>query len=334
MKPLYRNIFLLFGVAAICFMLWRFDIDYTMLRQRLPQILFYLPLVVGVWVLVYACNAGAFELIVNSGKHDKHLDYRHAYKLTISGFAYSYITPFGSGGAPYRIMELSSHIGVPRATSSVVLYSMMHILSHFCLWTTGAVLFLLFYIDKMNTTMWTLFGVYFAILVFVVYFFFCGYKNGFIAKFFRALFYIPFVRRPARRFYDSHTESFEQVDRNIAYFHHERRAFYSSLGLEYIGRVINAGEFYFILAAFGAPVTFVDAVLVLAFSSLLGNLLFFFPMQMGAREGGLAIIVRVLGYAGGAGLGVFAGLFTRVRELFWILVGVTLVKVGNKRLMK
>lgn len=334
MKPLYRNLFLLFGIAAICYMLWKFDIDYTMLRQRLPEILFYLPFVVGVWVFVYACNAGAFQLIVNSGEHDKHLDYRHAYKLTISGFAYSYITPFGSGGAPYRIMELSSHIGVPRATSSVVLYSMMHILSHFCLWTTGAVLFLIFYIDRMNTTLWTLFGVYFAILVFVVYFFFRGYKNGFIAKLFRLCFYIPFARRPARRFYESHTESFAQVDRNIAYFHHERRAFYSSLALEYIGRVINSGEFYFILLAFGAPVTIVDAILVLAFSSLLGNLLFFFPMQMGAREGGLAIIVRVIGYAGGAGLGVFAGLFTRVRELFWILVGVSLIKVGNKRLMK
>ena len=103
---------------------------------------------------------------------------------------------------------------------------------------------------------------------------------------------------------------------------------------EYLARVINSLEFYFILLAFGAPVTFVDAILVLAFSSLMGNILFFFPMQMGAREGGLAIIIKILGYPGGLGLGVFSSFFTRIRELVWIFIGVGLVKIGNKKIMK
>ena len=66
----------------------------------------------------------------------------------------------------------------------------------------------------------------------------------------------------------------------------------------------------------------------------MGNLLFFFPMQMGAREVGLALDIQILGYPGGAGVGIFSAFLTRIRELVWIFIGVSLVKVGNKALMK
>ena len=89
----------------------------------------------------------------------------------------------------------------------------------------------------------------------------------------------------------------------------------------------------FILHAFGLPIGFAEALLILAFSSLMGNLLFFLPMQLGAREGGIAIIVKILGITTG-GVGIYTSFYTRIRELFWVLVGVGLVKVGNKRIMR
>ncbi|MDO4930714.1 MAG: lysylphosphatidylglycerol synthase transmembrane domain-containing protein [Bacteroidales bacterium] len=334
MKPLYRNIFLLFGVAAIVVMLCTFDVDYRQLSEMLPRAIAFLPAVVGVWVFVYAFNAAAFQIIVNSGKHDKHLSFRHAYKLTVSGFAFSYTTPFGFGGGPYRVMELAAHIGTNRAMSSVVLYSMMHILSHICLWASAAALFIIVYTEKMDAYLWACAGIFLAALLFALYFFYKGYKNGLIVKLYRLLFFIPFANRYAKRFYEKNAENMAQIDRNIAYLHEQPRAFCGSLLLEYLARVVNALEYYFILWAFGAPVTFVDAILVLAFSSLMGNILFFFPMQMGAREGGLALIIKILGYPNGLGLGVFSSFFTRVRELVWIFIGVGLVKVGNKKIMK
>ena len=48
MKPLYRNLFLLFGVAAIIVMLLTFDVDYTQLVQNLGRAGLYLPAVLGV----------------------------------------------------------------------------------------------------------------------------------------------------------------------------------------------------------------------------------------------------------------------------------------------
>ncbi len=332
MKPLYRNIFLLFGIGAIIVMLCTFEVDYSVLCDHLVRAGLYLPAVIGVWIFVYAFNALAFQIIVNSGKHTKHLSFKHAYKLTVSGFAFSYTTPFGFGGGPYRVMELSSYIGVPRAMSSVVLYSMMHIFSHICLWSTAAVLFAVVYTEKMTPFLWSLFAVYVALLVVVVFIFHLCYKRGVIVKLFKPLLHVPLAKRWARKFYANHAEDMQKVDDNIAYLHSQPRAFYSSLLFEYVARVINALEYYFILLSLGVSLTFWDALLVLAFSSLVGNILFFLPMQLGAREGGLSLIVKILGLSA-PGLGVITSLYTRVRELVWIFIGVGLVKVGNKRIM-
>ena len=333
MKPLYRNLFLLFGIVSIIVMLCTFDVDYDQLYTHLLRAGLYLPAVIGVWIFVYAFNALAFQMIVNSGTHSKHLSFRHAYKLTVSGFAFSYTTPFGFGGGPYRVMELSSHIGTPRAMSSVVLYSMMHIFSHICLWSSAAVLFAVVYTNKMTPFLWTLFMAFAIILVGVVFVFHLCYKKGVIVKLYKPLLHIPFAKKWAQKFYDKHADSMQQVDDNIAYLHSQPRAFYLSLFFEYVARVINAFEYYFILLSLGVNLSFWDAILVLAFSSLIGNLLFFLPMQLGAREGGLSLIVKILGLSA-PGLGIITSLYTRVRELVWIFIGVSLVKVGNKKMMK
>lgn len=332
MKPLYRNLFLIFGIVAIIVMLCTFDVDYEQIVDNLGRAGLYLPAVIGVWVFVYAFNALAFQIIVNSGTHLKHLSYRHAYKLTVSGFAFSYTTPFGFGGGPYRVMELSSYIGVPRAMSSVVLYSMMHILSHICLWSTAAVLFAVMYTEKMTPFLWGLFGVFAAVLIVVLLIFRLCYKRGVIVKLFQPLLYIPYLNRWARKFYDSHSADMQKVDDNIAILYSQPRAFWFSLIYEYVARVINALEYYFILQSLGVLLSFGDAILVLAFSSLVGNILFFLPMQLGAREGGLSLIVKILGLSA-PGIGIFTSLYTRIRELVWIFIGVSLVKVGNKRIM-
>ena len=229
-------------------------------------------------------------------------------------------------------MELSSYIGVPRAMSSVVLYSMMHIFSHICLWSTAAVLFAIIYTEKMTPFLWTLFGIFTIVLIVVLFVFHLCYKKGVIVKLFKPLLYLPIAKKWARKFYNEHADDMQKVDDNIAYLHSQPKAFYLSLLSEYVARVINALEYYFILLSLGVSLTFWDAILVLAFSSLIGNILFFLPMQLGAREGGLSLIVKILDLSA-PGLGIFTSLYTRVRELVWIFIGVGLVKIGNKKIM-
>lgn len=143
MNPKLRNFFLAFGIVAIVVMLCTFDVDYAELVDKLKRAGAWFPAIVGIWAVVYFFNAWAFQIIVNNGARDgRRLSFARAYKLTVSGFAFSYTTPFGFGGGPYRVLELNALVGTSRAASSVVLYSMMHILSHICLWASSVVLFI------------------------------------------------------------------------------------------------------------------------------------------------------------------------------------------------
>ncbi len=333
MRSSVRNLFLLFGVVAIFVMLYTFEVDFSELKANIVSAGLYFPAVIGVWVIVYAFNAHAFQTIVNSASEDKRLSFRHAYKLTISAFAFSYTTPFGFGGGPYRVMELASYIGTPRAMSSVVLYSMMHILSHFLYWATGVVLFIIFHYDLMMPPFWALFAIFGFVLVGVYYFFAWGYSNGVIVGLSKLFLCMPLLGRYWRRFYDRHSETMQLVDVHTACLKRQPRAFWCSLACEYVGRMVNSLEFFFILRSLSIGVSYADSVIILAFASLIGNILFFFPLQLGAREGGLAIIVSIL-RLGEPGLGIITGFYSRVRELFWVFVGVILVKVGNKRIMR
>ncbi len=73
-------------------------------------------------------------------------------KLIISGFAINYITPFGlMGGEPYKIIELQPTLGIQKATSSVLLATMMHFVSHFIFWMVSIPL-LLFLVPVLSNT--------------------------------------------------------------------------------------------------------------------------------------------------------------------------------------
>ena len=128
----------------------------------------------------------------------------------------------------------------------------------------------------------------------------------------------------------AHDQGLEKVDQQIADLHRQRRStFYLSLGLEFLARLMGCLEIQFILFIFTPDVSFWDCVLMQAFISLFANLFFFIPMQMGTREGGLAIVTDGMHMHGA--YGVLTGLITRLRELIWTSVGLLLIRVGNKK---
>ena len=138
------------------------------------------------------------------------------------------------------------------------------------------------------------------------------------------------MKKHAVRFAELHKEKLETIDSQIALLHQQRKStFYSALGLEYTARIVGCLEVWLILNVLTTDVSFVGCILIVAFSSLLANLLFFLPMQLGGREGGFALAVAGLSLSGA--YGVFAALITRLREMVWIVIGLVLMKIGNRK---
>lgn len=328
MKSKYRNFFLAFGIVAVVIMLVTFDMDYRELLSNLKRASYYFPLIIVLWAIIYFINTLSWYQIIRDG-NKTYVPFWRLYKLTISGFAFNYVTPGGlMGGEPYRIMEIKPYVGVERATSSVILYVMMHIFSHFCFWLTAIIIYLCMH--PVNLFMGivlvslTLFCIFFVIL------FIRGYRSGMAVAFMRVCGKLPFLKKHAIRFAEKNKEKLQTIDNQIALLHHKRkRTFYFALSLEFVARVLSCVEVWLILNILTTDVHFLNCFLILAFSSLIANLLFFMPMQLGGREGGFALAVGGLSLSGA--YGVYTALITRVREFIWIVIGLALVKIGNKK---
>jgi hypothetical protein len=89
-------------------------------------------------------------------------------------------------------------------------------------------------------------------------------------------------------------------------------------------------EVYLILRGVGIDVTLASALFLYLVYSIVINLMFFIPMNLGAREGGLYLGLESLGLT--PLLGVYLGIVMRLREFFWILLGLLFILLsGEKR---
>ena len=340
MKNKARNIFFLFGLVAVVVMLFTFKVSFAQLWADILHAGYWLWAILALWVLLYTMNAWTWRIIIR-GSGDCPIPFWRILKLTITGFALNYATPAGlMGGEPYKIMELKPYIGTQRATSSVLLFAMMHIFAHFWFWATSIVVYVVLAFVGLLP-----FGVGMAcVLAFMlcfcgagIYLFIRGYKNGMVVKTINLVGHIPGLKRWAKSFSESRKEDLQKIDRQISELQSQNQhSFYGSFCLEYVGRIMQSLEIYFMLLLFdagtGGGLTFVYAFLILSFTSLFANLLFFMPLQLGGREGGFAMSVAQMGMT--APIGMFVSIICRVRELFWTAVGLLLMKIGNKDELK
>lgn len=339
MKKRVNDLFFIIGLVAVIIMCCSFEVGFSQLWLDIRKAGYWLAAIVGLWFMLYTLNALAWSVIIRSNSRCP-VRFGRLVKYTVTGFALNSVTPIGLlGGEAYKIMSVSQFMDVKKATSSVILFSMMHIFSHFWFWLTAVGVYFLLgmnYLVPLNGAIaW---GMAFAILFCSggIYLFVKGYKYGLAVRFFRFVARIPGLRRWGKRFGEKHHEDLLKIDTQIAELHHQnKRSFYASFFLEYVGRLLQSLEIFFMLILFGIDggnggygLVFLYSFLILAFTSLFANLLGFMPMQVGGREGGFAMSVILLGMSGE--IGIFIGIICRVRELLWTLTGLLLMKLERK----
>ena len=341
-KQRLNNLFFLIGVVAVVVMLLTFDVSFVELWQHLCHAGYWLIPIIGVWLLVYGLNALAWQATIEGNIGGKApISFWRIYRLTITGYALNYATPVGGlGGEPYRIMELSKDIDKQHATSSVILYAMMHFFAHFWFWFVSIFIYLALVLMG-DMPMTTAIGITLSIIVLfcllAFYLFSQGYRNGLVKYVLGVVSKIPGLKKWTLRFWARHSEAIENIDRQIASLHgQDKGAFYRSLVLEFLSRVLQSSEVMFMLLLFGIDnggglggltVTYLHSILIVAFTTLFANLIGFLPMQLGVQEGGFVLSIAALGLS--AALGIFVSIICRVREIFWIAVGILLMKLKD-----
>ena len=339
-KQRLNNLFFLLGIAAVVVMLFTFDVSFIELWDHLCHAGYWLIPIIGIWVVVYGLNALSWKSMIEGNIGGKApLSFWRIYRLTITGYALNYATPVGGlGGEPYRIMELSKDIDKQHATSSVILYAMMHFFAHFWFWFISIFIYLgLVMIGDLPIT--PVIGITLGVIVLfcltAFYIISRGYKNGLVKYVLGVISRIPGMKRWTLKFWARHSEAIKNIDEQIAALYaQDTKAFYKSLVLEYLSRVVQSLEVMFMLLLFGIDcgggldgltITFLHSILIVSFTTLFANLIGFLPMQLGVQEGGFVLSIAALGLS--ATLGIFVSIICRVREIIWIIIGIGLMKM-------
>ena len=214
----------------------------------------------------------------------------------------------------------------------------MHFFGHFIFWFVSIFIYLALVLVgdmPMTTAIGTILGMIVVFCLIAFYLFSRGYRNGLVVKTIRWIGKIPGLKGWSTRFSERHAEALQNIDKQIASLHgQDKRAFYSSLFLEFFSRVVQSSEVLFMLLLFGIDngggfsgivITYLHSILIVAFTTLFANLIGFLPMQLGVQEGGFVLSIAALGLS--AALGIFVSIICRVREIIWIVIGILLMKL-------
>ncbi len=316
-------IFFLVGAVALTVLILRSDPHQLWSDVRSAG--WAVPRIVGVYAVVYFLNTIAWRLTMIE---QPRLSFPRAYVINVSAFAMNYMTPFASiGGEPYKIIAASQWMGTRNATASALNYRLVHMQAHLLVFLTGVALaFALLPRGAIATPLLVVMAVVLLVLTALLL---AVHREGVMEKLFDFAKRVPPLNRVARRL-EPRRAALREVDRQLIAFHSGSPArYYGALAFEYGSRVFSMLEFYFIARAVQHPVSFGTAFLIGGFSSLVVNLFFFLPFNVGSKEGGLYFIFATLGLP--ARLGVAAAVLSRLRELSWIFIGLFLVLLTRRK---
>ena len=253
-----------------------------------------------------------------------HVSYPHLLKIKLGGESMNTMTPVGfMVGDPVRLYLLQKRMPVALSTASIVLDRTMITVA------VVTTLFLGLFVAWMTLNLpdqWRIILPVFTCLlavgmVVVVH----RQKRGAFQSLSRILMRLG-IKRP---FTESVQEKIRTLDERIMrFYHHSPRRFWAVYFLHFCGRFLAAVEIFLIAFLLAIPLKFSGALVLTSLSILINSLFTFIPGGMGIMEGAYGGLLQIMGLDPIAGVAL--QLVRRVRALFWILLGLSIVGFSVK----
>lgn len=311
-------LFFIIGLALFGYLVQQFGVTNIIGNiHKAGRTLIYAILI---WFVIYLLNTVSWKLAL--GDEGKQIGFSYLFMVTVSGFILNYMTPVLSlGGEPYKVKKLSAAMGARNSLSAVVLYRMIHLLGHMLLLLTGIIAALI--VLHLPATVVMPLSVAAVVISGVIFLTLMGNRYGVFRWFERTLARIPMFRKLSAMLAEYENELGEMDAALTHTFNNRRGTFYCSLSAEYLSRALMGVEMYFILSGIGVSVTPVSALFIYIMYSIVINLFFFIPLSIGTREGGIFLGLESLAIT--PLLSIYFGIVMRIREFFWILMGLIFI---------
>jgi hypothetical protein len=319
-----RLIFLILGLSFFFYLVKNLGID-NILANIVRTGWWFAP-IIFTWGIVYLLNAISWSIVM--GKDKNGITFGELFRASLSSFAINYVTPFISlGGEPFRVMSVSDRIGTERAISSVFLYRLLHSTGHLLFLFTAVVIGAFFIPEAANLRPYLVLIA--AFLVILIGLLFAAQRYGIFGLFFKFARKIP-VLRGLIGAVGAGQDIVGRIDANTReLFSRRKSAFFAAVSIELFSRFLASIEFFFILHAIDLKIPLHDAFYLSAASSLILTMLFFVPFELGTREGSFYLLMQSLHLD--PVTGIYVGLATRIREIFWIFVGLSFIYFSGRR---
>jgi uncharacterized protein (TIRG00374 family) len=250
--------------------------------------------------------------------------------VLISSSSLNFLTPVvNAGGEPYRAAAIASWLGKRRAAGSVILHRLLHSFAYVLVWLTAVLLALVLLPSQTPRVMYALLIGVALVLVAIIALFLSAHRRGLLERLLDGLERLPLVRRLAAPL-EPHRPLLMELDQQITEFYHRHpRRFVQAIALEYLSRCIFMFELLLIVASLGIRLGYARAFAIGGLEAILGNVMFFVPFELGAREGAFVALFSLFGMD--PQLGLYASIVGRVRDFTWIGIGLALMLPAQER---
>ena len=304
----------LLGLALIFFIWMLHQIGWPTIWRHLLEVGWWWPVLLLPYGLVNWLEAISWNLLLPSPEHRPSL--ARLFRLRLGGEALNTLTPTaGLGGEPFKATRLAAS-GVPwqEATASIVIHKGITVLSlaFYIFLGLALVPFLL----SLSTSLVGLLVSGASLLAVGATLFIILQGRDPCVQGIRLLERFGLCPRRLKE----KEKDLESLDAQMAAFYrkHPGRGFLS-LSLFFLAWLTHAIEVYLIFWLLGHPISWGLAVCLDALAMLFTAMGFFIPVSLGVQDGGN--ILLALGFNLGATLGAAFSIIRRLREAFWMGLG-------------